>query len=68
METIADDLLEGIKSVSRFIGTTEGRAFYLAEKGEITAFSNRAAVGSGRKAKFAKATRSARAAWRWPNA
>jgi len=27
METIADDLLEGIKSISRFTGVSERRAF-----------------------------------------
>ncbi|WP_407153910.1 DNA-binding protein [Bradyrhizobium sp. STM 3557] len=35
MNNIADDLLEGVKSISRFIGTTERRTFYLAEKGEL---------------------------------
>jgi hypothetical protein len=35
MDDIADDLLEGMKAISRFIGTNERRAFYLAEKGEI---------------------------------
>ena len=35
MENIADDLLEGMKSISRFVGTNERRAFYLAEKGEL---------------------------------
>jgi hypothetical protein len=33
MDNIAEDLLEGIKAISRFIGTTDRRAFYLAEKG-----------------------------------
>jgi hypothetical protein len=35
METIADDLLNGIKSISRFIGETERRTFYIAEKGQL---------------------------------
>jgi hypothetical protein len=35
MDTIADDLLEGIKSISRFTGIPERRAFYLAEKGDL---------------------------------
>jgi hypothetical protein len=32
---IAEDLLEGIKAIAQFIGTTERRAFYLAEKGVL---------------------------------
>ncbi|MGY3240557.1 hypothetical protein ACVMAJ_007447 [Bradyrhizobium sp. USDA 4448] len=35
MDSIADDLLRGIKSISRFTGDTERQAFYLAEKGRI---------------------------------
>jgi hypothetical protein len=35
MDTIADDLLEGIKAISRFTGTPERRTFYLAEKGQL---------------------------------
>jgi hypothetical protein len=35
MENIADDLIEGIKSISRFTGIPERRAFYLAGKGEL---------------------------------
>ncbi|MGK7056876.1 hypothetical protein AB4853_10380 [Bradyrhizobium sp. 1050_B9_N1_2] len=35
MDSIADDLIEGIKQISRFTGIPERRAFYLAEKGEL---------------------------------
>jgi hypothetical protein len=35
MDNIADDLLEGMKSISRFTGISERRAFYLAEKGDL---------------------------------
>lgn len=35
MDSIADDLIEGIKEISRFTGIPERRAFYLAEKGEL---------------------------------
>ena len=35
MENIADDILNGIAEISRFIGTTERRGFYLAEKGDL---------------------------------
>ena len=31
MEDIASDLVEGMKAISRFVGITERRAFYLAE-------------------------------------
>ncbi len=31
--TLADDLLDGMKAISQFLGHTERRAFYLAEKG-----------------------------------
>ena len=30
---LADDLLDGMKSISRFLGHTERRTYYLAEKG-----------------------------------
>jgi hypothetical protein len=33
MENIADDKLNGIAEISRFIGEPERRGFYLAEKG-----------------------------------
>jgi hypothetical protein len=33
MENLADDLLQGIEEISRFIGEPERRAFYIAEKG-----------------------------------
>jgi hypothetical protein len=33
MEDIAEDLLDGMKAISRFVGTSERRGFYLAEKG-----------------------------------
>jgi hypothetical protein len=33
MENLADDLLQGIKEISRFIGEPERRVFYIAEKG-----------------------------------
>ena len=32
-DNIADDLLDGMKAISRFVGTSERRGFYLAEKG-----------------------------------
>jgi hypothetical protein len=31
--TLADDLLDGMKAISSFLGQTERRAYYLAEKG-----------------------------------
>jgi hypothetical protein len=31
--SLADDLLDGMKAISQFLGHTERRAFYLAEKG-----------------------------------
>ena len=35
MNDLADDLIEGMKAISRFIGRPERRSFYLAEKGKI---------------------------------
>ena len=31
--TLADDLLDGMKAISSFLGQTERRTYYLAEKG-----------------------------------
>jgi hypothetical protein len=31
--TLADDLLDGMKAISFFLGQTERRTYYLAEKG-----------------------------------
>ena len=31
--TLAEDLLDGMKSISKFLGQTERRAYYLAENG-----------------------------------
>jgi hypothetical protein len=31
--TLADDLLDGMKAISSFLGHTERRTYYLAEKG-----------------------------------
>lgn len=30
---LADDILDGMKAISKFLGHTERRCFYLAEKG-----------------------------------
>jgi hypothetical protein len=35
MSDLADDLIEGIKAISNFIGRPQRRGFYLAEKGKI---------------------------------
>jgi hypothetical protein len=35
MESIADDLLDGMAAISEFIGMSPRRGFYLAEKGEL---------------------------------
>jgi len=32
-ETLAGDILDGMKAISEFLGHTERRCFYLAEKG-----------------------------------
>jgi hypothetical protein len=52
METIADDLLEGIKSISRFTGVSERRAFYLAEKGELPGVFKQGSRWVGLKSKI----------------
>lgn len=31
--SLADDLLDGMKAISRFLGQSERRTYYLAEKG-----------------------------------
>ena len=35
MSELADDLIDGMKSISKFIGTNERRGYYLAENGRI---------------------------------
>jgi hypothetical protein len=36
-DTLADDLLEGAKEISRFTGWSERQIYYIASKGELRA-------------------------------
>jgi hypothetical protein len=52
MENIADDLLEGMKAISRFTGHPERRAFYLAETGQLPGVFKQGSRWIGLKSKI----------------
>ena len=52
MDRIADDILNGIKSISRFIGETERRTFYIAEQGQLPGVFKQGSRWVGLKSKI----------------
>jgi hypothetical protein len=50
--TLADDILDGIKAISEFLGQPERRTYYLAEKGLLDGVFKQGARWVGLKSKI----------------
>ena len=52
--TLADDILDGVKAISEFLGQPERRTYYLAEKGLLDGVFKQGARWVGLKSKIAE--------------